>query len=174
MDWFKSEVGKFVLKAAGIYIGWYLFYELWLLPEGSVDQWITTNIVAVSAGVLEYSGYHYFAWHRLIGLDETAGIYLVDGCSGIAAIGLFIGFIIAYPGEWGPKVAFIFFGIGIIYLVNILRIITLVIVQGKYPRIFSFTHDYSTTAIFYLVIFGLWIIWANRGTAKSPSVDFSN
>jgi exosortase family protein XrtF len=167
MDWLKSEVGQFVLKVVGIYICWYLVYELWLLPDGSLDRWLTTNIVSVSTGILEYLNYDFYAQGRLIGIGESAGIYLVDGCSGIAAIGLFVGFVIAYPGEWMARIAFITFGIGIIYLINIVRIVVLAITQVSWPGMFDITHDYSTTAIFYLAIFVLWMIWANFGADES-------
>ena len=50
-------------------------------------------------------------------------------------------------------------GIAIIYLVNILRIATLMLMQEWAPQFFNFTHDYSTTTIFYLVIFLLWMLW---------------
>jgi exosortase family protein XrtF len=163
MQWLKSEVGIFLLKVAGIYLLWYLIYELWLLPDGTLDQWVTTNIVSVSAGMLEMLGYDFYATGRLIGIGESAGIYLVNGCSGISAIGLFVGFVVAYPGAWIPRIAFIFIGIGVIYLVNIIRIIVLTITQVQAPEMFTVTHDYSTTAIFYIVIFVLWMIWANFG-----------
>lgn len=163
MQWFKSEAGIFVLKVAGGYLLWYLIYELWLLPDGSLDLWVTTNIVSVSAGILEMLGYDFYATGRLIGIGESAGIYLVDGGSGISTIGLFVGFMIAYPGVWIPRIAFIFIGIGVIYLVNIIRIIVLTIIQGQASEMVMVTHDYSTTAIFYLVIFALGIVWANFG-----------
>lgn len=155
-----------MLKAAGIYICWYVIYELWLLPEGSLDQWLTTNIVSVSAGLLEILDYPYFARGRLIGIGETPGIYLVNGCSGIAAIGLFVGFIVAYPGEWIPRISFIILGMGVIYIVNVARILTLAVTQSQWPFLFDITHDYSTSAIFYLVIFGMWMVWANLGGAN--------
>lgn len=166
MRWLKSEIGAFLLKVAGIYLCWYFIYELWLLPEGSLDHWLTTNIVSVSAGILKSAGYDIYATGRLIGIQESAGIYLADGCSGIAAMGLFVGFVIAYPGAWIPRIAFILAGMGIIYLVNIIRNITLVIAQVQWPEMFDVTHDYSTTAIFYLVIFVLWMIWANLGSGS--------
>lgn len=169
MKWFNSEISKFLIKVLGIYLCWYLFYELWLLPEGSLDEWLTTNIISVSAGIINYLNYDFFAIDRLIGIGESAGIYLVDGCSGIAAIGLFVGFVIAYPGEWIPRIAFIAMGIGIIYLINILRIVILAVTQAYWPDFFDITHDYSTTAIFYLVIFVLWMIWVNLGTKNKSS-----
>lgn len=163
MQWLKSDVGIFLLKVAGIYLLWYFIYELWLLPDGTLDQWVTTNIVSVSAGMLEILGYDFYATGRLIGIGESAGIYLVNGCSGLSAIGLFVGFVIAYPGAWIPRMAFIVIGIGVIYLVNIVRIIILTITQVQAPELFAITHDYSTTAIFYVVIFALWMVWVNFG-----------
>ena len=162
-----SEPVKFVLKVLVIYVIWYVLYELWLLPDGSLDHWIATNIVETTAGILHTLGYDIYSTGRLVGLGEAPGILLVDGCSGISAIGLFIGFVLAYPGRWIPRISFIIIGIGIIYLVNIIRIAVLTVTQVQWPEFFAFTHDYSTTAIFYLVIFGLWVIWANLGERKT-------
>lgn len=171
MQWLKSDVGMFLLKVVGIYLCWYFIYELWLLPEGSLDQWLTTNIVSVSAGILDVLNYDVYATGRLIGIGESSGIYLADGCSGIAAIGLFVGFVVAYPGAWIPRIAFIGIGIGVIYLVNVIRIVTLAITQVQWPSMFDITHDYSTTAIFYLVIFVLWMIWANLGSEDASEKE---
>lgn len=173
MKWLRSDIGIFLLKVVGIYLCWYVIYELWLLPDGRLDAWLTTNIVSVSAGILQSLGYDLYATGRLIGIGESAGIYLVDGCSGIAAIGLFVGFVIAYPGEWVPRMAFIFMGIGIIYFVNVIRIVILSITQVQWPSMFDVTHDYSTTAIFYLVIFLLWVVWANLGGKESSEEGLS-
>ncbi|MFH5831236.1 exosortase X [Halalkalibaculum sp. DA3122] len=165
-SWLDSEPVKFILKVLAIYIVWYLVYEMWLLPDGTLDHWIAVNIVDTTAGILTLFSYDVFTAGRLIGLDTAPGILLVDGCTGISAIGLFIGFIIAYPGKWIPRLSFIIIGIGIIYLVNIIRIAALAITQVQWPEFFDFTHDYSTTAIFYMVIFVLWILWANLGDSN--------
>ncbi|MDX1637526.1 MAG: archaeosortase/exosortase family protein [Balneolaceae bacterium] len=162
-NWFDSEPVTFVLKVLVIYIAWYFIYELWLLPDGSLDRWVAVNIVDTTAALLTLFNYDVYAAGRLIGLGEAPGILLVDGCTGISAIGLFIGFVMAYPGKWIPRFSFIIIGIGVIYLVNIARIAVLTVTQVQWPELFEFTHDYSTTAIFYLVIFALWIIWANFG-----------
>jgi exosortase family protein XrtF len=155
----KSPVTLFVIKALSIFIVWYVLYEMWLLPDGRLDLWLSHNIVGVSKGLLQWIGYETWSVNRIIGIGENAGIELVDGCTGISAIGLFLGFILAYPGDWKKRVSYSLFGIGVIYIVNILRIVVLAITQEEWIEFFDFTHDYSTTAIFYLVIFGLWVIW---------------
>ncbi|MDR9417875.1 exosortase X [Gracilimonas sp.] len=157
----NSPVVKFIAKAFLVFIVWYLVYELWLLPDGSLDHWLSLNIIGTSAGILEVFGFDVFTVNRIIGLGEYPGIEIVDGCNGIAAMGLFLGFILAYPGNWKNRISFSVLGLCVIYLTNILRIITLTITQVYWPSIFDFTHDYSTTTIFYLVIFLLWMLWVN-------------
>lgn len=157
----NSHIVRFIAKALGIFVVWYIVYELWLLPDGRLDEWLSLNIIGTSAGILKWFGYDVYTVNRIIGIGEASGIKIVDGCNGIAAMGLFLGFIIAYPGEWKNKVSFSIVGIGVIYLVNVVRILTLAITQQGWPEFFSFTHDYSTTAIFYIVIFLLWMVWVN-------------
>lgn len=166
MKWLTSRVGKFLLKALGIYLIWYVVYELWLLPEGSLDEWLTTNIVAVSAGILIHLGYHIYAIGRLVGIRTAQGIYLANGCSGISVMGLFAGFVIAYPGKWLLRMIFIPTGIAVIYLANVGRIVSLAIIQWDWPGLFGFAHNYSTKAFLYLIVFGLWVIWANYGDKR--------
>ena len=172
----KSPVLKFIVKALGIFILWYIVYELWLLPDGRVDEWLALNLVSISSGFINLFGFETWTVNRVIGIGEASGIELVDGCTGISAIGLFLGFILAYPGDWKNQISYSILGIGIIYIVNILRVVILVITQQEWPEFFDITHDYSTTTIFYLVIFILWIIWANytewnEGIKKSEVVS---
>lgn len=161
----NSPVTLFIVKALAFFIGWYLLYELWLLPDGRLDEWLSLNIIGSSAGFIEWIGYEVYTVNRIIGIGEAGGIEIVDGCNGIAAIGLFLGFIIAYPGDWKNRLSFSVVGIGIIYLVNIFRVIVLTVTQVEWPQFFNFTHDYSTTAIFYIVIFVLWMVWVNYADA---------
>jgi len=162
-DLFNSDITKFILKVTGIFLLWYIVYELWVLPNGWIDVPLSMNIASVSAGILSFLGESIFYYGRVVGIDGGAGVEVVDGCNGIAAIGLFLGFIYAYPGEWTPRILFSIFGIAVIYLVNVSRIVALAYIQVHWPSIFSFSHDYSTTTIFYIVIFILWMIWANYG-----------
>jgi len=153
----------FFLKSGLIYAVWYVLYELWILPDGRVDEWLSLDIVGKTAGILSLFNLPVFVQERVVGLAGNGGIEIVNGCNGIAAIGLFIGFIVAYPGKWINRILFIVFGMLVIYLVNISRIVVLVLTQEYWPQFFDITHDYSTTAIFYFVIFGLWIMWSNYG-----------
>lgn len=161
-----APITRFVIKALGFFIVWYMIYELWLLPDGRLDEWISLNVIGISKGFLGWLDFEVFTYSRVIGIFGNAGVEIVDGCNGIAAMGLFFGFMIAYPGEIRKKFAYSILGIGLIYLSNIVRITVLVYTQESNPEIFDFFHDYATTAIFYFIIFGLWMIWVNYSGTK--------
>lgn len=171
MSFLKSHIGKFLIKVVCIYFVWYLIYELWILPNGYIDEPLSKNIASVSAGILSFFGEDLFYYERVVGIIGTAGAKIVNGCNGISAIGLFVGFILAYPGAWMPRIFFSLLGICVIYLVNVSRIVLLVYMQFHWPQLFEFTHDYSTTAIFYVVIFILWMIWTNYGEPMKVSTS---
>ena len=154
-----SPIRTFTLKALGIFVLWYVLYELWLLPDGRLDHWVALRVIDGAAFVTKLMGFEVWMQGRVVTIAGNNGIEMVDGCTGISAIGLFLGFIWAYPGQNRSRVYFSLMGITTIYLVNILRIATLMLMQEWAPQFFDFTHDYSTTTIFYLVIFFLWMLW---------------
>lgn len=164
----QPSLARFGAITIGFFVVWYILYELILLPDGKLDLWLSKNIVAVSSGLLNVFA-PAFTLGRVVGLVGTPGIEIVDGCNGIAAMGLFLGFLMGYPGDWKAKGAYALIGILALYLVNVLRIITLAFTQHQFPSLLDFTHTYSTTAIFYIVIFGLWVGWANYGAKWEPA-----
>ena len=154
-----SPIRTFALKALGIFVLWYVLYELWLLPDGRLDHWVALRVIDGAAFATKLMGFEVWMQGRVVTIAGNNGIEMVDGCTGISAIGLFLGFIWAYPGQNRSRVYFSLMGIATIYLVNILRITTLMLMQEWTPQFFDCTHDYSTTTIFYLVIFFLWMLW---------------
>lgn len=162
----KSPLVIFIIKSVGFFIIWYIIYELWLLPDGRLDEFISLNVIGISKGFLEWVNFEIFSYSRVIGIFGNPGVEIVDGCNGIAAMGLFFGFMIAYPGEVKKNISFSMLGIGLIYISNIIRIVALVFTQETNPEIFDFFHDYTTTAIFYFIIFGLWMIWVNYSSKE--------
>jgi exosortase/archaeosortase family protein len=154
-----SPIRTFALKALGIFVLWYVLYELWLLPDGRIDYWVALIVIDGAAFLTELMGLEVWMQGRVVTIAGNNGIEMVDGCTGISAIGLFLGFIWAYPGQNHSRLYFSLLGIAIIYLVNVIRIAILMLMQKWAPQFFDFTHDYSTTTIFYLVIFFLWMLW---------------
>lgn len=174
MNWFDGQnrvVAVFLLKALSVYVLWFLLYDLWLLPDGRLDLHISRNIVAVTGGMLQFAGFDVFTFDRIVGIGSANGLEIIDGCNGLETIGLFLGFVLAFPGDRIKRWMFIPAGILVLYLVNVIRIFVLSIVQYYWYPGFQFIHDYTFNLIFYLVVFGLWVIWAWYGDSSHKIND---
>ena len=84
---------------------------------------------------------------------------IVEGCSSISIIILFLSFIIAFSGGFLQTLLFGLFGSILIYIVNILRIIALSIMYMNFPQYKTILHDLLFPAIIYGLTFVLWITW---------------
>lgn len=160
-----GPVLQFLGKAVAIYGVWYVLYDLWLLPDGRLDAWVSQTVVHAGQMVLSGLGVEAVANGRSIELAQALGIRIVDGCNGLATIGLFAGFVLAFPGSTRRRLLFIPFGIGVIYLANVVRVSLLAGLQVHWSPAFEFVHNMSAPAFFHLIVFGLWVLWANYGGA---------
>ncbi len=84
---------------------------------------------------------------------------IIEGCSSISIIILFLSFIIAFSGSIKATILFGLFGSILIYAVNILRIIALSVLYYQFPEHQSILHDLLFPAIIYGLTFILWITW---------------
>lgn len=165
----KSELIRFFVLLALFYGLWYLLYHFIIEPDGRLNAFLAYNIVSINAGLLEFLGYDVFIYDRVVGLLHTAGIEVIDECTATEVLGLFVGFVLAYPGSNQIRAFLIPIGLLILYLVNIFRIFALILVQNYYPDYLDVSHDYTANTVFYIVIFLLWIIWATFGEESEKS-----
>jgi exosortase family protein XrtF len=154
---------SFLGKVLAVYGMWYVAYDLWLLPDGRLDAWLSTNVAWVSGEILSAVGFEPSGTGRSLRLPGVAGVYVADGCNGLTTIGLFIGFVVAYPGKMIRRLLFIPLGILAIYATNVVRVIAMVLAQKYWPAAFDPLHGFGLTTIFYVVVFALWVVWANYG-----------
>ncbi len=84
---------------------------------------------------------------------------IVEGCTSISVIILFLSFIIAFSGSFVSTLWFGLFGSVLIYIVNILRIIAISVLYQKLPQYQGILHDLVFPAIIYGLTFVLWITW---------------
>lgn len=84
---------------------------------------------------------------------------IIEGCSSISIIILFLSFIIAFSGSLKATILFGLFGSVLIYIVNVLRIIALGVLYYKFPKYQDILHDLLFPAVIYGLTFVLWITW---------------
>jgi len=152
------------------YTVWYVLYDLWLLPDGRLDAWVSQSVASVSGGLLSLLGLEVTVAERTVALSASAGVKIVNGCNGLSTIGLFVGFVLAYPGRAWRRLAFVPLGIAVICTSNVVRIVVLAVTQRHWPPMFESLHEFGLTTIFYAVVFGLWVLWARYGGASESTV----
>lgn len=172
----NRRLARFVGKVLAFYGLWYVLYDLWLLPNGTLDRWLSLNVAWASSGLLETLGLAVALEGRSLALPGVVGIRIANGCNGLSTLGLFIGFVVAYPGSAWRRLWFVPLGVLAVYATNVGRVVVMLLAQKYWPAAFDPLHGFGLTTIFYVVVFGLWVAWANYGgdPVSSASTDPSS
>lgn len=99
---------------------------------GRLDAWLAEGTASLSIWLLSLGGFETLAAGRTFGLADAPGLRVVDGCNGLSVLGLFAGFVLAYPGSVVRRMLFIPLGVLVIYGVNVGRLVTLAAVQETF------------------------------------------
>lgn len=94
-------------------------------------------------------------------------LLLGESAAGLKQMCLFSLLIIFIPGQWKHKAWFIPVGIVILHLTNVFRIICLVVIAMHWPQQIQFAHDSWLRILYYIVIFGLWLVWVEKFAYKN-------
>ena len=162
----------------GSYLLMSVLYGLYLKvsENGNYFPDFVTNLVAKqSSAVLDAFGYNSIlvpdsiAQGMLLTIDNKYTVNIVEGCNSISVIILFIAFIIAFAENFKKTLLFLFAGVVLIYIVNLLRIAILTVALYKYPQYENLLHSVVFPGIIYSMVFILWMIWVrmlNPNSAK--------
>ena len=158
-----KDVWMFLLRGAAVYFLWYLLYELWISPNGQIEERVALLLADQTAWLLERFGLETIQSGRVLGLAGTNGVEIINACTGIAENGLFMGFIFAYKGAWSRRIAIIAGGTLLIHLANISRILLLLLLQAFAPDWFQTLKEFVLNGVYYAVILTLWVVWIRHG-----------
>lgn len=158
---------------------WKSIYTFWLEPERILDKPLTRTVTSHSIGLLQIMGpgSHYSIGqletrhkgdraetieHLFIIKDGAKTISVADNCNGLELMVLYAAFIVVMPGSWKRKILFILFGIPLLHLANLVRVMGLVGLHVKYPGMFDFAHHYLFKIVIYGLTFLLWVWYLNK------------
>jgi exosortase/archaeosortase family protein len=155
-----SPLTRFLMKVSAIYIIWYLIYDYYLLPDGRLDAFLSLSGVNLAGGILNMFGWDIYSELRVLAITGTNGVEIQNGCNGLELIGLYMGFILTYPG--GPlqkRMIFLASGILLLFIANVFRIMIFALSIYYVPTFWEQVHTYSSYFIFYPIVLTLWYIW---------------
>ncbi len=95
-------------------------------------------------------------------IGDIYSLRIVEGCNAISILILFLSFIIAFSGSLKATILYSVFGIFVIYIANIIRILALAKLIYMYPKYLDILHDLLFPAVIYGTVFILWVIWVNK------------
>lgn len=155
----------FLGRFLGIYVFGNLIYGLYVESFDNKPDAITIEVAEQSTWILNKFGYVAKTWINparptvLITKNNKIVISVFEGCNGVNVIIIFIAFLVAFGGEWKKMTCFSLTGLLVIHSSNLLRISLLYITAGYFQSFFYYFHKYLFTAVLYMVVLALWIIW---------------
>jgi len=164
---FKPTI-LFLLKFVGIYLVANVLYGIYVTAYSPGPDPITRIVSQQTAIALGVCG-----WPSTTKDDErkptTQLIYngrsvlaIYEGCNGINIMIIFVAFLVAFGPINKRLWIFTLAGILIIHLMNLVRISVLFWVVLYLPDFTYFMHKYFFTAILFVIVFVLWIVWVRR------------
>ena len=143
------------------------YYVFALYEEG---VYLLTSFIANSVKIfLNIIGHQCLTFGKIISDTDGVSLILDRGCVGRNVLLVFSAFIIATPAEVKRKIIYTVAGLGVIVVLNIIRIILLMLVGQYFPDYFHFTHEYLFKYTLYAGVFLLWVFWVRRFRFSSSS-----
>jgi exosortase family protein XrtF len=157
---------RYIGGALALYFAWFLVYDSYLQPTGQPDLWLTNQTAAMAAAGLDLLGYptevqntSYISYLHING-NNIVGVG--HACNALVLFAIFAGFILIFPGKVINKLWYIVLGIVLVFLANVLRVMSLGWIYVHWPATLDFNHKYTFTFLVYGFIFSLWMLWVKH------------
>lgn len=108
---------------------------------------------------------------HLFGEPQRAGTYLIfngfqaeilDACNGVLPTFLFLAAVLALPSSWRAKLWGAAIGVPAIFVINVVRVVSLMILGALRPDIVERVHIHVWQTLVVILAMGLWVFWAER------------
>jgi exosortase/archaeosortase family protein len=128
---------------------WFDSVNLWLT---SASAWFI-RLIPDYRDVIKNGIYLYFP-------DGKNTIAIVWSCTGIKQMSIFSLIMLFYWGPFLKKLWYIPLGCLILTIYNVIRISMITILTRYHPEQFDSLHNGISRYIYYIIVFVLWVIWA--------------
>jgi len=132
----------------------YALDDLVVVPFTRRIAWLTERSLRV-AGVQSWVA------GASVGIPGFA-VEIKNNCNAIYEIGLYAAAVFAYPAPIRQRLAGFSLGAIVLYLVNLLRVLSLIALGRYWPGGFQAAHLYVWQALFLAVVAACWLGWVGR------------
>ena len=126
------------------------------------------HVAKVTTRMLEIMGYSIsLSADNVVRHDNNVAVHVVWACTGLKQAYIFVCIIAFYRGTLKNKLWFIPLGLLVVYLFNIFRIVAITALIKEHPEWFYILHEHVFKYLFYVIIFGMWILWEEVVSKKT-------
>ncbi len=101
----------------------------------------------------------------------TVGMFtaeVVIGCTGLYVFLILLAAVLAFPASVRAKVVGLGCGAALLFVLNQVRMVTLMLVGDAYPSLFDEAHHYVWQGVTIVVTAVFWYLWAARSAPVPP------
>lgn len=161
----KNAIFFFLGFVVLIVILFYLIYQnSW--AEAYIFNPLANLYAAVSGKLINVLGYGVNVSDDLI-YSSGFSVSVKKGCDAAEPMAIFIAGIIAFPALFRNKLTGLILGLAILFLLNIVRIISLYMMGIHYPGFFETMHLAVWQVVFIIVAILLWYLWLRHVVNKT-------
>ena len=155
----KQREGLYFCLRFGLYT-LLAFLFLYALDDRLVVPF-TRRIAWLSHQALTIMGAQSWVAGASVGIPGFA-VEIKNNCNAIYEIGLYASAVFAYPATLRQRTLGFVLGAAILYLVNLLRVLSLIGIGRYFPGGFQIAHLYLWQALFLALVAACWLIWLSR------------
>jgi len=145
-----------ILAAAGM-----LAALIVIAGSETVMNGIQRALALISSGILNLFGQNTVVFGTTV-QSSAFGISVVTACTGVFITGLFLIAVMAFPVRWVSKLIGAGIGIGGIFLVNVVRLVSLYFIGVHWPGFLDQAHQLIWQSLLIAIAVALWLLWAGR------------
>ena len=127
-------------------------------------------LISSTAHILQYWGYQVTTTDTMLHAYNVGGFNIVYSCLGFGLMSFFIAFVIAYPKPLKSKLIFGAFGLFIIQILNIARLVLITLYWTKSIFAEKINHHTLFNVLLYIILLSTIVVWIN---AKDEQINIS-
>ncbi len=167
----KSPVIVFLLSFIGVIVLFYLFYA-----SDAYANYVRDPLLAVQSSIagffINLLGYTPAIEGNRLMDPGGFSMSIAKGCDGIEATMLFLAAILVFPLSFRLKWPGLLIGLGILFVVNIIRLIVLYLVGVNMSEAaFEFMHLHGGLILFTIISISIWLLWIDWAFRKQKETN---
>lgn len=167
----KSPVFIFLFSFVGVIVLFYLFYASNLYTDYIRDPLLGFQ-AEIAGFFINIMGYTPDIQGNELHDESGFSMSIAKGCDGIEATMLFLAAILVFPLSFRLKWPGLLVGLGILFVVNIIRLIILYWVGVNMSEAaFEFMHLHGGLIMFTIISISIWMLWIDWAFRKQKEAN---